>query len=102
MAKPREPWNIRPAKKRASVTASIKAEVETKAKVSSGSSLFESLRVSSGSDRFSLFGVSLFGVSLFGVQSLRGQTDLEFQSLRGQSLRGQTDLAFSLFGVRPI
>lgn len=31
-AKPREPWNIRPAKKRASVTASIKAEVETKAK----------------------------------------------------------------------
>ena len=32
MAKPREPWNIRPAKKRASVTASIKAEVETKAK----------------------------------------------------------------------
>jgi hypothetical protein len=29
MAKPREPWNIRPAKKRASVTASIKAEVET-------------------------------------------------------------------------
>jgi len=32
MAKPGEPWNIRPAKKRASVTASIKAEVETKAK----------------------------------------------------------------------
>ena len=32
MAKPREPWNIRPAKKRASVTASLKAEVETKAK----------------------------------------------------------------------
>jgi len=32
MAKPREPWNIRPAKKRASVTASIKSEVETKAK----------------------------------------------------------------------
>jgi hypothetical protein len=32
MAKPREPWNIRPAKKKASVTASIKAEVETKAK----------------------------------------------------------------------
>ena len=31
MAKPREPWNIRPAKKRASVAASIKAEVETKA-----------------------------------------------------------------------
>jgi hypothetical protein len=26
MAKPREPWNIRPAKKTASVTASIKAE----------------------------------------------------------------------------
>ena len=32
MAKPREPWNIRPAKKRPSVTASIKVEVETKAK----------------------------------------------------------------------
>jgi len=32
MAKPREPWNIRPAKKRASVSASIKAEVESKAK----------------------------------------------------------------------
>ena len=32
MAKPREPWNIRPAKKRASVTASLKTEVETKAK----------------------------------------------------------------------
>ena len=32
MAKPREPWNIRPAKKKVSVTASIKAEVETKAK----------------------------------------------------------------------
>ena len=32
MPKPREPWNIRPAKKRASVTASLKAEVETKAK----------------------------------------------------------------------
>jgi hypothetical protein len=32
MAKPREPWNIRPAKKRSSLTASIKAEVETKAK----------------------------------------------------------------------
>src|SRR5208283_2131906 len=32
MAKPREPWNIRLAKKRASVTASIKAEVETKGK----------------------------------------------------------------------
>ncbi len=32
MARPREPWNIRPAKKRASVAASTKAEVETKAK----------------------------------------------------------------------
>lgn len=32
MAKAREPWNIRPATKRASVTPSIKAEVETKAK----------------------------------------------------------------------
>ena len=32
MAEPREPWNIRPARKRASVTASIKAEVETKAR----------------------------------------------------------------------
>jgi hypothetical protein len=32
MARPREPWNIRPGKKRASVTASIKAEVEAKAK----------------------------------------------------------------------
>ena len=32
MAKPREPWNIRPAKKRAFVTASIKTEVETKAR----------------------------------------------------------------------
>ncbi len=32
MANPREPWNIRPAKKRASVTASLKTEVETKAK----------------------------------------------------------------------
>ena len=31
MAKPREPWNIRPAKKRASVPASLKTEVETKA-----------------------------------------------------------------------
>ncbi len=31
-AQPREPWNIRPAKKRASVTVSIKSEVETKAK----------------------------------------------------------------------
>lgn len=32
MARPREPWNIRPAKKGASVTGSIKAEVETKAR----------------------------------------------------------------------
>jgi hypothetical protein len=32
MVKPREPWNIRPAKKRASVTALIKSEVGTKAK----------------------------------------------------------------------
>ena len=32
MAKPREPWNIRPAKKRNAVPASIKAEVETKAR----------------------------------------------------------------------
>ena len=32
MARPREPWNIRPAKKRASVTASVKAEVEAKAR----------------------------------------------------------------------
>lgn len=32
MAKPREPWRIRPAKKRASVSAPIKTEVETKAK----------------------------------------------------------------------
>ena len=32
MSQPREPWNIRPAKKRASVTALIKTEVETKAK----------------------------------------------------------------------
>jgi hypothetical protein len=31
MTKPRGPWNIRPAKKRTSLTASIKAEVETKA-----------------------------------------------------------------------
>ncbi|HVA45144.1 MAG TPA: hypothetical protein VNH11_02055 [Pirellulales bacterium] len=31
MARPREPWNIRPAKKRAAVSASMKAEVETKA-----------------------------------------------------------------------
>ncbi len=32
MAKAREPWNIRPAKKRAPVTTSVKTEVETKAK----------------------------------------------------------------------
>ena len=32
MSTPREPWNIRPAKKRASVTASLKTEVETKAR----------------------------------------------------------------------
>ena len=32
MAEPREPWNIRPAKKRAAVSASLKAEVEAKAK----------------------------------------------------------------------
>jgi hypothetical protein len=32
MAEPREPWNKRPVKKRLSVTASVKAEVETKAK----------------------------------------------------------------------
>ena len=32
MAKPREAWNIRPAKKRVAVDASIKAEVETNAK----------------------------------------------------------------------
>jgi hypothetical protein len=32
MAKPREPWNIRPAKKSVPVSASIKAEVETKAR----------------------------------------------------------------------
>jgi hypothetical protein len=31
MAKPRKPWNIRPAKKIATVTDSIKTEVETKA-----------------------------------------------------------------------
>ncbi len=31
-AQPREPWNISPAKKRASVSASLKAEVEAKAK----------------------------------------------------------------------
>ena len=32
MAKPREPWNIRPAKKGSSVPASLKSEVEAKAK----------------------------------------------------------------------
>jgi len=32
MATPREPWNIRPAKKPVSVTASMKAEIETRAK----------------------------------------------------------------------
>ena len=32
MPKPREPWNIRPSKKRVTVSASLKAEVETKAK----------------------------------------------------------------------
>src|SRR5215210_6732672 len=32
MMQPREPWKIRPAKKRASVTASLKTEVETKAR----------------------------------------------------------------------
>ncbi len=32
MARPRDPWNIRPAKKTASVAASIKAEVEAKAR----------------------------------------------------------------------
>ena len=32
MAKPREPWNIRPAKNKAPMTASCKAEVETKAR----------------------------------------------------------------------
>jgi hypothetical protein len=31
MVKPREPWNIRPAKKRASVPPSLKTEVESKA-----------------------------------------------------------------------
>ena len=31
MARPREPWNIRPARKSRPVTASLKAEVETKA-----------------------------------------------------------------------
>jgi hypothetical protein len=32
MAKPREVWNIRPAKKRVAVTASLKTEVEVKAR----------------------------------------------------------------------
>lgn len=32
MAKPREPWNIHPAKKKTAVPASIQAEVESKAK----------------------------------------------------------------------
>jgi hypothetical protein len=32
MAKPREPWNIRPAKKLASVTETLKTEVETRAR----------------------------------------------------------------------
>ncbi len=32
MLQPREPWNIRPAKKRVSVTASLKTKVETKAR----------------------------------------------------------------------
>jgi hypothetical protein len=32
MARPRKPWHIRPAKKKASATASIKAEVEAKAR----------------------------------------------------------------------
>src|SRR5262249_2921715 len=32
MTRPREPWNIRPAKKTASVSAAIKAEVEAKAR----------------------------------------------------------------------
>ena len=32
MAKPRDPWNIRPAKKSSPVSASLKAEVETKAR----------------------------------------------------------------------
>ena len=31
MARPREPWNIRPAKKIASISPSLKTEVETKA-----------------------------------------------------------------------
>jgi hypothetical protein len=32
LPRPREPWNIRPAKKTASVTTAMKAEVEAKAK----------------------------------------------------------------------
>ncbi len=32
MATPRDPWNIRPARKRAAVPAALKAEVEAKAK----------------------------------------------------------------------
>jgi hypothetical protein len=32
MARPREPWNIRPAKKATSVPASLKSEVEAKAR----------------------------------------------------------------------
>jgi hypothetical protein len=32
MTKPGDPWNIRPTKKRASLSASLKAEVETKGK----------------------------------------------------------------------
>src|SRR5204863_7601925 len=32
MAKPREPWNIRPARKRAAVSAPLKTEVESKAR----------------------------------------------------------------------
>jgi hypothetical protein len=32
MAEPREPWNIHPAKKRASIPASLKTEVESKAR----------------------------------------------------------------------
>jgi hypothetical protein len=31
MAKPRDPWQIRPAKKKPAITASVRAEVETKA-----------------------------------------------------------------------
>jgi len=32
MPKPREPWNIRPAKKRTALSVSLKTQVETKAK----------------------------------------------------------------------